>query len=140
MRRPAICSARRTGGALRRAAAGGLAACGAGGAVESRRCKLSQHRPLAVEAEPERARTAVAPRCRAKPDAGAAIEGLKAIVLLANGADTYAPELLARAGEHDVAAPTRRWTSGHRSTARQWSGPTQWWSALVRAGRWRPAA
>ncbi|EID16402.1 oxidoreductase GMC-type [Mycobacterium xenopi RIVM700367] len=39
------------------------------------------------------------------PDAGAAIEGLKAIVLLANGADTYAPELLARAGEHDVARP-----------------------------------
>ncbi len=39
------------------------------------------------------------------PDVGAAVEGLKAIVLLANGADTYAPELLARAAEHDVARP-----------------------------------
>ncbi|GFG73392.1 GMC family oxidoreductase [Mycobacterium botniense] len=39
------------------------------------------------------------------PDAGAAVEGLKALVLLANGADTYAPELLARAQEHDVARP-----------------------------------
>ncbi len=39
------------------------------------------------------------------PDAGAAIEGLKAIVLLANGADSYASELLDRAHEHDVARP-----------------------------------
>jgi choline dehydrogenase-like flavoprotein len=39
------------------------------------------------------------------PDVVAAIEGLKAIVLLANGADSYAPELLARAQEHDVARP-----------------------------------
>jgi choline dehydrogenase-like flavoprotein len=39
------------------------------------------------------------------PDTGAAIEGLKAIVLLANGADSYAPELLARAQQHDVARP-----------------------------------
>ncbi|MGH3678539.1 MAG: GMC family oxidoreductase N-terminal domain-containing protein [Mycobacterium sp.] len=39
------------------------------------------------------------------PDPGAAVEGLKAIVLLANGADTYAAELLARAQEHDVARP-----------------------------------
>lgn len=39
------------------------------------------------------------------PDAGAAIEGLKAIVLLANGADTYAAELLERAQKHDVARP-----------------------------------
>ncbi|MBS4728625.1 GMC family oxidoreductase [Mycobacterium sp. SM1] len=39
------------------------------------------------------------------PDAGAAIEGLKAIVLLANGADSYAAELLARATEHDIARP-----------------------------------
>ncbi|MDI3312819.1 MAG: GMC family oxidoreductase [Mycobacterium sp.] len=39
------------------------------------------------------------------PDAAAAIEGLKAIVLLANGADSYAAELLARATEHDVARP-----------------------------------
>jgi choline dehydrogenase-like flavoprotein len=39
------------------------------------------------------------------PDAGAAIEGLKAIVLLANGADAYAAELLDRAAEHDVARP-----------------------------------
>lgn len=39
------------------------------------------------------------------PDVGAAIEGLKAIVLLSNGADGYAAELLARAQEHDVARP-----------------------------------
>jgi choline dehydrogenase-like flavoprotein len=39
------------------------------------------------------------------PDVGAAIEGLKAIVLLANGADTYAAELLERAQEHGVARP-----------------------------------
>ncbi|HZU48666.1 MAG TPA: GMC family oxidoreductase [Mycobacterium sp.] len=39
------------------------------------------------------------------PDARAAIEGLKAIVLLANGADSYAPELLARAQDHDVTRP-----------------------------------
>jgi FAD binding domain len=39
------------------------------------------------------------------PDAGAAIEGLKAIVLLANGADSYASELLEAAQRHDVARP-----------------------------------
>lgn len=39
------------------------------------------------------------------PDAGAAVEGLKAIVLLANGADTYAAELLERAQKHEVARP-----------------------------------
>ncbi|GAB7142035.1 GMC family oxidoreductase [Mycobacterium riyadhense] len=39
------------------------------------------------------------------PDAGAAVDGLKAIVLLANGADTYAQELLSRAQQHDVARP-----------------------------------
>ncbi len=39
------------------------------------------------------------------PDAGAAVEALKAIVLLANGAEMYAPELLSRAQEHDVARP-----------------------------------
>ncbi|MDT5350242.1 MAG: hypothetical protein QOH91_3529 [Mycobacterium sp.] len=39
------------------------------------------------------------------PDAGAALEAMKVIVLLANGADTYAPELLSRAAEHDVARP-----------------------------------
>jgi choline dehydrogenase-like flavoprotein len=39
------------------------------------------------------------------PDAGAAVEAMKAIVLLANGADTYAPELLARAQRHGVARP-----------------------------------
>ncbi len=39
------------------------------------------------------------------PDAGAAIEAMKVIVLLANGADTYAPELLARAQKHDAARP-----------------------------------
>jgi choline dehydrogenase-like flavoprotein len=39
------------------------------------------------------------------PDASAAVEAMKALVLLANGADTYAPELLSRAQEHDVARP-----------------------------------
>ncbi|HEU4361434.1 MAG TPA: GMC family oxidoreductase [Mycobacterium sp.] len=39
------------------------------------------------------------------PDAGVALEGLKAIVLLANGADEYAAELFARAIEHDPARP-----------------------------------
>jgi GMC oxidoreductase len=39
------------------------------------------------------------------PDAGAALEGMKAVVLLANGAETYAPELLSRAQRHDVARP-----------------------------------
>jgi choline dehydrogenase-like flavoprotein len=39
------------------------------------------------------------------PDASAAIEAMKAVVLLANGADTYAPELLSRAQEHDAARP-----------------------------------
>ena len=39
------------------------------------------------------------------PDTGAAVEALKAIVLLANGADTYAPELLSRAQKHDTARP-----------------------------------
>lgn len=39
------------------------------------------------------------------PDAGAAVEALKAIVLLANGAETYAPELLSRAQQHDIARP-----------------------------------
>ncbi|GBE65277.1 putative GMC-type oxidoreductase [Mycobacterium sp. MFM001] len=39
------------------------------------------------------------------PGVGAAVEGLKAVVLLANGADTYAAELLDRAQKHDVARP-----------------------------------
>lgn len=39
------------------------------------------------------------------PDAGAAVEAMKAIVLLANGADAYAPELLSRAQRHEVARP-----------------------------------
>lgn len=39
------------------------------------------------------------------PEAGTAVEAIKAIVLLANGADTYAPELLSQAGKHDVARP-----------------------------------
>ncbi|HWF30086.1 MAG TPA: GMC family oxidoreductase [Mycobacterium sp.] len=39
------------------------------------------------------------------PDATAAVEAMKAIVLLANGADAYAPELLSSAQEHDVARP-----------------------------------
>ncbi|OBI10948.1 oxidoreductase [Mycobacterium sp. E2327] len=37
------------------------------------------------------------------PDAGAAVEAMKAVVLLANGAETYAPELLSRAQRHDIA-------------------------------------
>lgn len=37
------------------------------------------------------------------PDTSAALEGLKAVALLANGADTYAPDLLARAQAHDAA-------------------------------------
>lgn len=44
------------------------------------------------------------------PDAAAAVEAMKAIVLLANGADAYAPELLARAQRHDVARPDARLT------------------------------
>lgn len=39
------------------------------------------------------------------PDAGAAVEAIKAVVLLANGAETYAPELLSRAQRHDIARP-----------------------------------
>ena len=39
------------------------------------------------------------------PDAAAAVETMKVIVLLANGAETYAPELLSRAQQHDVARP-----------------------------------
>ncbi|ORV81949.1 oxidoreductase [Mycobacterium interjectum] len=39
------------------------------------------------------------------PDAGAAVEAMKAIVLLANGAETYAPELLSRAQDQDMARP-----------------------------------
>ncbi len=39
------------------------------------------------------------------PEAGAAVEALKAIVLLANGADTFAPELLSRAQQHDPVRP-----------------------------------
>jgi choline dehydrogenase-like flavoprotein len=39
------------------------------------------------------------------PDAAVAVEAMKAIVLLANGADAYATDLLSRAQEHDVARP-----------------------------------
>ncbi len=39
------------------------------------------------------------------PEAAAALEAIKAIVLLANGADTYAAELLGRAQKHDPARP-----------------------------------
>jgi choline dehydrogenase-like flavoprotein len=39
------------------------------------------------------------------PDAGAAVEAMKAVVLLANGAETYAPELLSRAQRQDIARP-----------------------------------
>lgn len=39
------------------------------------------------------------------PDAGVAVDGLKAFLLLANGADSYADELLARAQDHDPARP-----------------------------------
>jgi choline dehydrogenase-like flavoprotein len=65
---------------------------------------LTTGRPL-PRLRPE-ARAAVLRRVAALgPDAGAAIDGLKAIVLLANGADTYAAELLERAQRHDVARP-----------------------------------
>src|SRR5262249_40033573 len=39
------------------------------------------------------------------PEAGAAVAGLKAIALLAHGADSYAQALLARAQQHDPARP-----------------------------------
>lgn len=39
------------------------------------------------------------------PDAGAAVEAMKAIVLLANGAETYAPELLSHAMKQETARP-----------------------------------
>lgn len=39
------------------------------------------------------------------PDAGVALEGLKAVALLANGADEYSAELFARATEHEPARP-----------------------------------
>jgi choline dehydrogenase-like flavoprotein len=39
------------------------------------------------------------------PNAAAAVEAMKAVVLLANGAETYAPELLSRAQKHDTARP-----------------------------------
>ncbi|KAA1251238.1 FAD-binding protein [Mycobacterium simiae] len=39
------------------------------------------------------------------PDLGAAVEGVKAVALLANGADTYAQELLVGAQAHDPARP-----------------------------------
>jgi choline dehydrogenase-like flavoprotein len=52
------------------------------------------------------ARAAVLRRVAALgPDTAAGVEALKAIVLLANGADTYASELLERAQRHDVARP-----------------------------------
>ena len=47
-------------------------------------------------------------------DAGAAVEALKALVLLANGADTYAQELLARAQAHDPARPDALALQGDR--------------------------
>ncbi len=65
---------------------------------------LTTGRPL-TRLRPE-ARAAVLRRVAALgPDAGAAIEGIKAIVLLANGADTYAAELAERAQRHDAARP-----------------------------------
>lgn len=39
------------------------------------------------------------------PDVGAAVEAMKAIVLLANGAETYAPELLSHAMKQETARP-----------------------------------
>jgi len=39
------------------------------------------------------------------PETGAAVEAVKAIVLLANGADTFAAELLSRAQQDDAARP-----------------------------------
>ena len=39
------------------------------------------------------------------PDAAAALDAMKVTMLLANGADTFAPELLSRAAAHDPARP-----------------------------------
>ncbi|OBI32117.1 oxidoreductase [Mycobacterium sp. E1386] len=39
------------------------------------------------------------------PDAATAVEAMKAVVLLANGAENYAPELLSHAKEHGTARP-----------------------------------
>jgi GMC oxidoreductase len=39
------------------------------------------------------------------PEVAAALEAMKVTVLLANGADTYAPELLSRAAAHDLTRP-----------------------------------
>lgn len=39
------------------------------------------------------------------PEVGAAVDVMKAMVLLANGADTYAQELLSRAAEHEAVRP-----------------------------------
>ncbi len=76
---------------------GGLLAMAAAGYVMSGR-SLSRLTP--------KARADVLRRVGALgPDAGAALEGLKAVVLMANGADTYAAELFARAQEHDPARP-----------------------------------
>lgn len=53
-----------------------------------------------------RGRDAVLRRVAAlTPETGAAVEALKAIVLLANGAETFAPELLSRAQQDDAARP-----------------------------------
>lgn len=43
--------------------------------------------------------------CRIRPEAAAAIEGLKAIVLLAHGADSHAAEMIARSSSVPVARP-----------------------------------
>jgi choline dehydrogenase-like flavoprotein len=75
---------------------------------------LTTGRPL-PRLRPE-ARAAVLRRVAALgPDTGAAVDALKAVVLLANGADTYAAELLGRAAEHDVARPDAELTV-HSST------------------------
>ncbi|AGL25964.1 oxidoreductase GMC-type [Mycobacterium tuberculosis CAS/NITR204] len=92
------------------------------------------------------------------PEVAAAVEGLKAIVLLANGADTYAHELLARAQEHDAARPDAVMSSilsadspsvtradavvvgsgaGGAMVARSWPGPALTWSCSKRDGAGR---
>ncbi len=83
--------------AARRAVRAGFAAVAATGV-------LSTGRPMSRLTPQQRA--AVLHRVAALgPDAGAAVEGLKAVALLADGADRYADELLTRAQQDGLARP-----------------------------------
>ncbi|WP_322858643.1 GMC family oxidoreductase [Mycobacterium europaeum] len=61
-------------------------------------------RPLS-RLDPDRRERVLRRVAALSPDAGAAVEAMKAIVLLANGAETYAAELLSHATRHDPARP-----------------------------------